>query len=69
MNLAYIKKLGFYIQKIDINTQKIDISSLKIFEIVIVDLQILNKLKKTRFFEETFLIVNIKIKVVFKIFF
>ena len=64
MTSAYTAQLSLKIQKIDIGTQKIDKFSLEIYSMVIAIFQVLNKLGRLRFFQETFLLANISIKVV-----
>lgn len=56
-------------QKINIGSYKSDKSILNTFEIIITSFQILNKLKKVRYFQKIFLVANINIKIVFEIFF
>ena len=58
MTLAYAKQLGFQIRKADDGAQKIDGSSLDTFEIAIAGFQIIDKLGKAWFFQETFLLAN-----------
>ena len=50
MTPAYAKKLGLWTQKTDVKAQKIDRSSLDTFGIVIVGLQVIDKLGRVRFF-------------------
>ena len=59
MNSVFAWKLGCYIWKTNVKAQKIDGSTFEIFERVIADLQVTNKDGKPRFFQKTFLIVNI----------
>ena len=44
--------------------QKIDRSSLDTFEMVIVSFQVLDKLGRARFFQETFLVANTRMDIV-----
>lgn len=67
MTPVYAKKLGFQIQKINIGAQKIDRSNLNIFEMAIASFQVQDKLGWVRFFQETFLVSNIRINIVFRI--
>lgn len=46
---AYTAKLDLMIQKININTQKFGIFTLQIFEIVLANFWVKNKLEKARF--------------------
>ena len=63
---AYAKKLGFQLQKTNIGAQKIDGSTLKTYGIVIAGLQVYDKFEKIRFFQETFLVADTSIKVIFR---
>ena len=61
---VYAAKLGLKVQKIDIGAQKIDGSTLDTFEMVLTSFQVEDKLKKTRFFQETFLLADISTEMV-----
>lgn len=50
ISLCYIKKLGLKILQINIGAQKIASSILKIFEIMIANFQIKNKISRSKFF-------------------
>lgn len=65
----YNKKIGFSIQKIDIGTQKIDGCIMVMFDMMIAAFLVNNKDRKVKFFEKNFLLANISLNVVFKIFF
>lgn len=67
MNLNFIQKLSFKIQKTSVEAQKIDGSALKTFGIIIAGFQIKNKVDKLKYFQKTFLMVNIIVEVVLKI--
>lgn len=67
MHFIYVTKLSFCTRKIDISTQKINKSYLNIFEIIIADCLVNNKLKRVQFFLEIFLLANICINVVLRI--
>lgn len=69
MILVYILKLDFQVYYTNIKAQKIDDSIFKIFKIVLASFQIKNKLKKTHFFQKTFLLTNLNIKVVLEMLF
>lgn len=69
MTPAYAAKLCPKVQKINIRAQKIDSSTLDIFEIVLANFQVEERLGKTRFIQKTFLIVNTTLEVIFKILF
>ena len=64
MNPAFAQKLGLYIQKTNVGAQKIESFALEIFGIVIADLEIEDKTSKSRFFQETFLVADIKFEAV-----
>ena len=61
---AYVIKLGLHIKKIDVGAQKINGSYLDIFGMVIANCLIKNKLRRVQFFQKTFLLANIGLKVV-----
>ena len=58
MTPTYAAKLGLGVQETDIGAQKIDGSIFNTFEIVLADFQVEDKLGRTRFFQETFLVAN-----------
>ena len=64
MNPVFARKIGFYIQKTNVGAQKIDGSTLETFGMVIADFQIEDKVGRPRFFQETFLVANIKLEMV-----
>ena len=66
---AYTAQLDLKVQKTNIDAWKIDGSLLKIYNIVIHAFHTLNKLGNTWFFQETFLLANISMKVVLSMFF
>ena len=65
----FAKELGLLIRPIDIRIQKIDGTILNIFGIVVAVFSVTDKANRVRFFEETFLMANISLKVVFKMLF
>lgn len=67
--MAYALKLGLKVRCINIEIQKIDNFTFKMFGIFLSSFQIENKLEKAWIFQKTFLLANISIKVVSKIFF
>ena len=69
MNPNYTQELWLKIQKTNIGAQKIGGSTLEIFEMVIADFQVEDKIGRPRFFQETFLVVDIKFAVILGIFF
>ena len=64
MSPAYIEKLGLKARKINVGAQKIDSSVFKIFKMVIADFQMEDKVGRPRFFWKTFLVADIKFKVI-----
>ena len=67
MTPAYVAKLGLGVQETDIGAQKIDGSILDTFGMVLADFQVEDKLGRTRFFQETFLVANTTSEVIFGI--
>ena len=66
MTPAYAKRLDLQTSKTNMKAQKIDGSLIKTFKIVIASFQVIDKLNRVQFFQETFLLANISIEVVFK---
>ena len=64
ITLEYILKLGLKICPINIKAQNIDGFILKTFGIVLASFQVENKLEKSRFFHETYLLADLSIKMV-----
>ena len=64
MNPTYAKRLGIKTRKINVGAQKIYGSILETFEIVIADFQIEDKGGRSRFFQETFLVADIKFEMI-----
>ena len=64
MTLAYAAHLGLKVKVTDVGAQKIDGSSLTTYDMVIAAFQIVDKLNRFRFFQETFLLADISIEVV-----
>ena len=64
MTLAYASKLGFKFYHINVGAQKIKGSILETFGMVLVNFQVEDKLGRVRFFQETFLLADISVKVV-----
>ena len=64
MILAYASRLGLRVYRTNIGAQKIDGSTLKTFEIVLASFQVENKLGRTWFFQETFLLADINTELV-----
>ena len=61
---AYAKKLGLRVRKTDVGAQKIDGSILETYGMVIAGFQVQDKFGKARFFQETFLVADTSIEVV-----
>lgn len=60
---TYVAKLGLKIQSIKVKAQKIDSSIFKMFKIVLIIFKIEDGIRKACFFQETFLLANINIKI------
>ena len=59
MTSVYVAKLGLKVQKTNTRAKKIDCSTLDTFRMVLASFQVEDKLGKTRFFQETFLLADI----------
>lgn len=64
MAYVYAINLGLKIRPTNFRVQKIDSSTFKIFGIVVASFRINNKLNQSKFFQETFLLAKICIKVI-----
>lgn len=64
ITIANLTKLGLNIQPTNVRAQKIDISIFETLKIVLASFEINNKLLRSQFFQETFLLVNTNKKVV-----
>ncbi len=60
MSQAFAHHLGLTIRKTNVGAQKIDGTTLKTYGIVVSTFSVLNKDRKERFFEESFLLADIK---------
>lgn len=69
MSLAFALQLGLKIQKTNMKARKIDGTILEIYEIVVFTLFILNKDSQIRFSKQSFLLSNIKLEMVFVMFY
>ena len=67
MTFVFAAKLGLSIWTTDINTQKIDNSALRIYGMLIAGFSNQNKTGKVWYFEETFWLTDISMKIVLKI--
>ena len=64
MTSAYMANLGFKVRVTNVGMQKIDRFSLATYSMVIAAFQVVNKLGRSRFFQETFLLADINMEVV-----
>lgn len=69
MSLAFALQLGLKIQKTNMKARKIDGIIFEIYEIVVFTLFILNKDSQIRFSKQSFLLSNIKLEMVFGMFY
>lgn len=67
--LGYILKLGMKIRLTNVKTQKINSSIFQIFETILANFQIKDKLNQAQYFQKLFLLADINIEVVLEIFF
>ena len=65
----FVKELSFSIRPTDVKAQKIDSTMLDMFGIIVVAFSLINKANQVKFFKETFLVANISLEVVFRMFF
>ena len=64
MTPAYASKLGLRVRHTNVGAQKIDGSTLQTFGMVLANFRMEDKLGRTRFFQETFLLADISAEVV-----
>ena len=64
MTPTYASRLGLWARHTNVGLQKIDGSTLRTFRMVLADFQVEDKLRKARFFQETFLLADINVEVV-----
>ena len=69
MTSEYASKLGLKVRPSNFGAQKIDGSTFKTFEIVLASFQIEDTLGRARFFQKTFLLADISVEVVLRMFF
>ena len=62
---TFAQELGFSIRSMDVGVQKINNITLDTYGIVVAAFSVTNKANQVRFLEETFLIANISLEVVF----
>ena len=63
---TFAKELGLPIRLIDVGAQKIDGTMLDTYKMIVTALLVIDKVNQIRFFEEIFLVANVKLKVVFE---
>ena len=66
MSQVFAHKLGLKTQKTNVEAQKIDRITLKTYGIVVFTFFVLDKDGKERFFEENFLLANVKPNIMLK---
>ena len=69
MSQAFAFQLGLKIWETNIRAQKIDSITLKTYKIVVSNFSMSDKDEKERFFEESFLLADVNLNVIFGIFF
>ena len=69
MSQAFAYQLGFTIWKTNVGAQKINGTILETYEMIISIFSVLDKDGRERFFEENFLLANVKLKIVLKMLF
>ena len=69
MTLGYALKLGLKVCPTNVGAQKIDGFTLKTFEMVLASFQVEDKLERPRFFQKTFLLADLSMKVVLEMLF
>ena len=66
MTLGYASKLGLKVCSTNVGAQKINGSTLEMFEMVLASFQIENTIGRARFFQKTFLLADLNIKLVLR---
>ena len=64
--LIFAKQLGLLIRPIDVGAQKINGITLDTYGIVVAVFPVVDQANRVRFFEKTFLVANVSLKIVFK---
>ena len=67
--LSFTKQLGLPIRPTDVRDRKIDNTTLDIYGMVLAAFLVTDKANQVKFFDETFPIVNVSLKVVFEMLF
>ena len=63
---TFAKKISLHIRLTDVRAQKIDGTMLDIFRIVVTAFSMTDKANRVKFFEETFLLANVSLEIVFE---
>ena len=66
---AYAKKLSLRVWKTNVGSRKIDESTLETYSMVIAGFQVQNKFGKAKFFQNTFLVSDTSVEIVFEMLF
>ena len=69
MHPALAEKLGLVMQTTNVGTLKINSTAFETYGIMVVAFSVINQANRVKFFEETFLVTNVSLKVVFGMFF
>ena len=69
MSQAFTYQLGFVIQNTNVEAQKIDGTTLETYEMVVSTFSVLDKDGRERFFEKSFLLANVKPKIILEMLF
>ena len=64
MTPGYASKLSLKVRLIDVGAQKINGSIFKTFGMVLASFQVEDKLERPRFFQETFLLADLSVKMI-----
>ena len=62
---TFAKQLGLLIRPTDVEEQKIDGTILNIYGLVVAAFSVVDKANRVKFFEETFLVANVSLELVF----
>ena len=65
MHPSFAKQLGLSIQPIDVGAQKIDSTMLDIHGMIVAAFLVVDRANQVKFFEKTFLVANVSLKIVF----
>ena len=69
IHLTFAKQLGLSTGPTDVRAQKIDGTTLNTYGMIVAAFSIVDKANQVKFFEETFLVANISLKIVLEMFF